>query len=219
MAAPVNDLPEGLTCASIVDAMGRLYSHRAHLDGLVSPTPGRVLFGRAATIAYLPFREDLFDADRHAFAPLFYRAVGEASAGKVLVLSSGGYPDASHGGGTKLYRAETTRLAGILADGRLRDFAELRRCEFITYCRGEATRAGTDTVMPFAAGVPVEVGGVAVQPGDYVFVDASGGVVIPAAGLAKVLEEAREVEAADNRAREHILTERPGDADLGAGEV
>lgn len=219
MAAPPQEIPGGLTCASIVDAMGRLYSHRAHLDGLVTPTPGRVLFGTAATIAYLPFRADLFEADRHAFAPLFYRAVGEAPAGKVLVLSSGGYPDVSHGGGTKLYRAETTRLAGILADGRLRDFAELRRCEFVTYCRGEATRAGTDTVVPFEADVPVEVGGVTIGPGDYVYVDSSGGVVIPAAGLANVLKEAREVEAADSQAREHILTERPDDADLGAGEV
>src|SRR3546814_2596319 len=77
-------------------------------------------------------------------------------AGKVLVLSSGGYPDASLGGGTKLSRLEHQGLAGVLADGRLRDFDELREHPFSTWCRGEATRWGGDTVMPFAANVAVE---------------------------------------------------------------
>src|SRR3546814_7784568 len=48
-----------LSCASLVDAMGRLHSHRAHLLPLVSPDPGRPLFGPAVTIAYLPTRDDL----------------------------------------------------------------------------------------------------------------------------------------------------------------
>src|SRR3546814_9772996 len=118
-------------------------------------------------------------------------------AGKVLVLSSGGYPDASLGGGTKLSRLEHQGLAGVLADGRLRDFDELREHPFSTWCRGEATRWGGDTVMPFAANVAVEVGGACAVTGDYVYADASGGVVIPAQSLRRVLDEAHRVEAED----------------------
>ena len=44
----------GLKCADLVDAMGRLHRHRCHILDLVTPTPGRVLFGPAVTISYFP---------------------------------------------------------------------------------------------------------------------------------------------------------------------
>jgi len=37
-----------VSCASLVDAMGRLHDHRAHLLPLVSPDPNRTLFGPRA---------------------------------------------------------------------------------------------------------------------------------------------------------------------------
>jgi 4-hydroxy-4-methyl-2-oxoglutarate aldolase len=44
----------GLKCPDLVDAMGRVHRHRCHMLDLVSPTPGRTLFGPAVTISYLP---------------------------------------------------------------------------------------------------------------------------------------------------------------------
>lgn len=211
MSSNRRQAPSGVTCSSLVDALGRIYPHRADITGLVTPSPGRVLFGPAATIAFLPYREDLRDTSRHTFASMFYRATGAHPAGKVLVLANGGYPCISLGGGTKLYRAEQAGLAGVLADGLLRDFHELRDFELATYCRGEATRAGGDTVMPFEADVAVEVAGVTVTPGDYVYADASGAVVIPARDLDRVVEGARAVEAEDEQHRARIRTEQPGD--------
>jgi regulator of RNase E activity RraA len=196
-----------VSCASLVDAMGRLHAHRAHLLPLASPDPGRHLFGPAATIAFLPARADLDDPPD--FADLFYRAVGSRPEGHVLVLSSGGYPDASHAGGTKLSRVQNHGLAGVVSDGRLRDFDQLAGYDFATWCRGEATRWGGDIVMPYAAGQPVVLGGVCVMPGDYIYVDASGGVVIPAKHIAHVLAEARRIEAEDATSAEHIRAEQP----------
>ncbi|QYG93236.1 RraA family protein [Iamia sp. SCSIO 61187] len=194
-------------CASLVDAMGRRHGHRAHLLPMVSPDPGRPLVGPAATITFLPYRDDVEDPPD--FAELFYRAVGPQPEGKVLVLSSGGHPDVSHGGGTKLSRVHNHGLAGVASDGRLRDFAELARFDFATWCRGEATRWGGDTVMPHAAGQPVAFAGVCVVPGDYVYLDDSGGVVIPAADVAEVLAEAHRIEVEDSRSTDHIRAERP----------
>lgn len=186
--------------------MARLYDHRAHLLPLVSPDPGRPLFGPAATISFLPYRADL-DEPRD-FAEVFYQAVGSEAEGRVLVLSSGGYPEASLGGGTKLLRAHTHRLAGVASDGRLRDFAQLADYDFATWCRGEATHWGGDTVMPYAAGQPVVLGGVCVMPGDYVYIDASGGVVIPATDRSRVFAEALRIEAEDARFADRIRAER-----------
>lgn len=195
-----------VSCASLVDAMGRLHDHRAHVLPMVSPEPGRPLFGPAATITFVPHRADLEAPD---FAELFYEAVGSRPEGQVLVLSSGGYPEASHGGGTKLSRAQNHGLAGVACDGRLRDFAQLADFDFATWCLGEATRWGGDTVVPCAAGQPVILGGVCVVPGDHVYLDASGGVVIPSTDVLEVFAEARRIEAEDTRFAERIRAERP----------
>jgi regulator of RNase E activity RraA len=201
-----------LGCAALVDAMGRIHAHRAHILPLTSPDPTRPLFGPAATIAYLPHRDDLPQAGT-GFGELFSRAVGENPEGRVLVLSSGGYPEVSHGGGTKLFRGQHAGIAGVLADGRLRDFEELRGYRFATWCRGEATRWGGDTVMPYAADVAVEIAGVTIVPGDHVYADAAGGVVIPAGSLDRVLAEAWAVTEEDARSVEEIRSGRAGGAE------
>src|SRR5215217_501724 len=212
-----NSAIDGLRCADLVDAMGRKHRHRCHLLDLVSPTPGRVLFGPAVTISYFPTCSAALDPARYNLANLFYEAVGDEPAGKVLVLASNGYTDVSMGGGTKLLRLETHGCAGILTDGRLRDFDELARYRFASYCSGEATRAGGAEVTPFQANVPVVLEGVGVMPGQYVFADASGAVVIPDAELAEVLAEARNVREEDRGFRRQIARERPAPSETGRG--
>ena len=89
---------DGLKCADLVDAMGRLHRHRCHILDLVSPTPGRILFGPAVTISYFPSCFAALDPERYNLANLFYEAVGDEPAGKVVVLASNGYTDTSMGG-------------------------------------------------------------------------------------------------------------------------
>jgi regulator of RNase E activity RraA len=198
----------GLKCADLVDAVGRLHRHRCHILDLVTPTPGRVLFGSAVTISYFPSCSAALDPERYNLANLFYEAVGDEPAGKVIVLASNGYTDTSMGGGTKLLRLERYGCAGVLTDGRLRDFDELARYEFAAYCSGEATHSGGDHVTPFQANVPVVLDGVGVVPGQHVFADSSGAVVLADGQLDEVLAEARKVEAADAAFRDQIARER-----------
>jgi 4-hydroxy-4-methyl-2-oxoglutarate aldolase len=199
---------DGLKTADLVDAMGRLHRHRCHILDLVSPTPGRVLFGPAVTISYFPSCSASLDPEHYNLANLFYEAVGDEPEGKVVVLASNGYTDVSMGGGTKLSRLQDHDCAGVLTDGRLRDFDELARYDFAAYCSGEATRWGGGEVTPFQANVPVVVSGVGVVPGQYVFADSSGAVVIPAQQIDEVIEGARAVEAEDASSREEIERER-----------
>ncbi len=209
MALPIEDLVARVKAADLVDAMGRMHRHRCHLLDLVSPTPGRPLFGPAVTISYFPTCERALDPDIYNFARLFYQAVGDDPAGKVLVLASNGHADTSLGGGTKLSRVHNHGLAGILADGRLRDFDELARYDMAVYCSGEATQWGGGVVTPFQANVPVVVSGVGVFPGDYIYADAAGAVAIPEGQIREALEEAMRVEAEDVSAIEAIKVEDP----------
>ena len=196
----------GLRCADLVDAMGRLHRHRCHILDLVTPTPGRVLFGPAVTISYFPTCSAMLDPERYNLAELFYEAVDDSPGGKVLVLASNGYADASMAGGTKLARLHHHGLAGVLTDGRLRDFAELREYDFAAYCAGESTRWGGDLVTPHQANVPVVLRGVGVIPGQYVFADDSGAVLIPGDEVDQVIESARQIQLEDARFREQIAT-------------
>jgi regulator of RNase E activity RraA len=185
---------------------------------LVSPTPGRVLFGPAATISYYPSCSVALDPQRYNFANVFYEAVGDQPAGKVLVLASNGYTNTSMGGGTKLFRLQQHGLAGVFTDGRLRDFEELARYDFATYCSGEATHWGGDVVTPFQANVAVVVGGVGVMPGQYVYADAAGAVVIPEGEVDEVLAEARKIVADDEAFRAGIARDDTSRPSAGASE-
>jgi regulator of RNase E activity RraA len=197
-----------LKTASIIDAMGRTLKQRAYILDLVTPTPGKVLFGPALTISFLPYREDLYEP-KHNFGSVFYRAIQKDPKNKVLVMATNGYPEISIGGGTKFSRLQNHGLAGILTDGRIRDFDELKGYDFVTFCRGEAVHWGGDTIMPYAVNIPISVGGVTVVPGDYLFADDSGAAVIPASVLTAVFEEAIRVQEEDSRSIVRIREEDP----------
>ena len=212
------DALRGLTCSDLVDAIGRVHRHRCHVLDLVSPTPGRVLFGPAATISYYPSCSVALDPQRYNFANVFYEAVGDQPAGKVLVLASNGFTTTSMGGGTKLFRLQQHGLAGVFTDGRLRDFEVLAGYDFATYCSGEATRWGGDVVTPFQANEAVVVGGVGVMPGQYVYADAAGAVVIPEGEVDDVLAEARKIVADDEAFHAGIAGDDTSEPPTGANE-
>lgn len=212
MTDSLQEMVSKVKTADLVDAMGRIHDHRCHLLDLVTPTPGRRLFGPAVTISYFPTCKTALDPEQFNFGVLFDEAIGDDPAGSVLVLASNGHPDVSLAGGTKLSRVHNHGMAGVLADGRIRDFAELAAHDFATYCRGEATRWGGDVVTPFQANVPVVIGGVGIRPGDYLHADSSGAVAIPAGEIRAVLEGALEVIDEDAGYIEDIRRGTPGSA-------
>jgi regulator of RNase E activity RraA len=201
---------EGLGVADVVDAMMMTFQHRPQIIHLDSPDPQRVLFGPAVTIGYMPVRKDLMDPEKHSLGPAFYRAIGdEDPTGKVLVMASNGYPDASLGGGTKLSRVRNHKMAGILCDGQLRDYEELNSYDFAVYCKGETVRAGGNEIQPYLMNVPVCVAGITVVPGDYVFAQGSAAVIIPADSAEEILTKAREIVEKMDQVKEFLVDEDP----------
>ncbi len=195
--ADLRAIAQRVSCSAICDAMMRRHAHRAHIVDLVSPTPERWLLAEAVTMRFMPLRADLFDPKRHDFSPLLTEAAGDDPAGKVLVASCGGHPEQPIAGGKKLSRLANLGMAGVVSDARLRDFAEVVDLGLAAWVAGETVRQGGETIMPFAANVPVEIAGVTVLPGDWIYADASGAVVIPPADLGEILEEAARIEERD----------------------
>lgn len=95
-------------------------------------------------------------------------------------------------------------LAGLLCDGRVRDFGELARQEPVVYCVCETTRWGGDVLTPFKANCPVIVGGVTIIPGDYIYADASGAVILSATPVNHILAEATRIMQNDAQFVKHI---------------
>ena len=184
---------EGLSSPAICDAMAQRYNHRAHILDLITPTPGEVLFGQAATIRFFPNRRDHHSADDR----FDHMLTAVAGTGHVLVLGAGGHPDQALAGDKKVARIEAAGFAGILTDGRLRDLEEIAGFELVAYCGGETIRAAGDDVMPLAANVPVEIDGVGVLPGDWIYADGAGAVIIPSEAVAAILADAHLIEEKD----------------------
>lgn len=197
---------DAVDSSSLTDAMGRLHDHRAHVLDWTSPDPTKACFGPAVTMRFVPARADL-DGDAYAWNRRFHEAIGEQPAERVLVCSSSCRRDISLGGGTKLSRLDHEGLAGALVDGRLRDFDELAQLDAAVFCRGRTTRWGGDERLAIGVDVPVVVGGVTVVPGDWVYADEAGAVVIPADDVDEVLDEAVEIEREDARYKQAVAEE------------
>ena len=81
---------------------------------------------------------------------------------------------------------------GALMDGYVRDIREIRAMKYPVFHAGIAPLDSKGRGILAQIDVPIECGGVKVAPGDLVFGDADGCVVIPQAIEAKVIEAALE---------------------------
>ena len=124
-------------------------------------------------------------------------------------MSSNGNPDISLGGSTKLSRLDNLGFAGVVCDGRLRDFDELAEFDAAVWCTGETVRGGGNLIQPYVSDQPVTVDGVTVIPDDIIFADGTGAVVIPADVAGATVELARKIKDGAGRMAEMIKDEDP----------
>jgi 4-hydroxy-4-methyl-2-oxoglutarate aldolase len=122
-------------------------------------------------------------------------AIDLAQSGDVLVVAANGMDEFACFGDGTARRMMLKGLNSAVIDGATRDSAALRALDFVTFCRGTTPRNYHYPVSPSYGGVnvPVVCGGVLVRPGDVVFGDDDGVVVIPqelAAQVAMGIEEA-----------------------------
>ena len=78
-------------------------------------------------------------------------------------------------GGLLSLGAKVHGVAGVVADGPLRDVDEASGFDFPVFSRSLTARTARGRVVEIGTDVPVRIGDVTVQPGDYVLADRSGG--------------------------------------------
>ena len=116
-----------------------------------------------------------------------------AQPGDVVAVDGGGRADAAILGDIVSGALARRGVVGVVVDGAVRDVEGIDEVGLPTFARGTHPATGSNE-GPGAINVPVQLGGVAVRPGDVVRGDASGVVVVPREHLDTVVALTRAVE-------------------------
>ncbi len=179
----------GIPTGNLSDAMGK----KGNMSSAIRPVyPRAKMAGPALTLTCHP-------ADNLTI----HKAIELASEGSVLVVYAGGYAEAGLFGAIMSLAAKVKGIAGAVIDGGCRDAEEVEEMDFPLFARG-LNPGGTVKETLGAIDVPIQCGGVVVNPGDIVVGDRDGVVVVPAGQAAEVLANARAIVEKEIRVREQL---------------
>ena len=153
------------------------------------------LVGRAFTIHYVPVTVERGSVGDY---------IDDLGPDDVVVLDNAGRLDGTVWGDLLTSTAHRRGVAGTVIDGICRDIDRSIELAYPIYSRGNWMRTGKDRVRVDGINVPVSIGGVRVEPGDYLCGDGDGVVVIPTSHIDVVIKAAQEIHTAEETIRAEI---------------
>ena len=204
-----------LDCCAVSDAMDKLGLRDRVASGLEQRSTTRRITGRVVTFRLVPSEQAL---PQNSAAPrhLGTTAIELAQAGDVIVVEQRTGIDAGSWGGILTLGAKLRGVAGVIADGPVRDIDEARAYDFPIYCRSLTARTARGRVAEAETNHPVTIGDVRVNPGDFVIADASGVAFIPAADIERVLDAAEAIAGREAAMAKSLLAGTPIHEVMGA---
>lgn len=168
--------------------------------------PGRCRFvGPAYTIRYIPQREDLnAPSDLASTNSVVLKVMEEIPKGHVLVMDMQRQHQVGGLGDVLVSNLIHRGVAGVVADGGMRDVRELREMTLPIFCAGAAAPPSPAALMPVAVQQPIACGGVAVFPDDLIVADEDGVIVVPPHLARSAATEAAEKERLDAWVRQQV---------------
>ncbi len=186
---------KGVTTATLTTVLLKKGLRNVWLRGAFPLVAGQTrLVGRAFTLRFVPAREDLATPASWS-SPISTRAAIEAMPeGCICVTDAMGVTDAGIFGDILCARMVKKGVAALITDGVVRDAAGVRGTGLPVWCAGVAAPPSVAGLTFVNWQEPVACGGVAVFPGDMIVADEDGAVLIPAALVEDVTDEAVEQE-------------------------
>ncbi|MDA1257807.1 MAG: RraA family protein [Chloroflexi bacterium] len=187
--------------SDVMDALG--YLHQA-MDPRIRPLDdSRIMFGRARTALV----EELASGTPRPDNPfkLTIATMDGLNPGDVVVRACGTAKTGVTWGELLTTAAMARGAVGLVTDGLIRDVRLIREVGFPVFTGGISPVDGGGRHEMVAADVDVECGGVPVRPGDYLFGDVDGIVVIPSEILEATVEAAFKKSEGENITREELL--------------
>jgi 3-hexulose-6-phosphate synthase/6-phospho-3-hexuloisomerase len=167
------------------------FHHMPVLAGLHPVVPGVHMVGRALTVRAYP---------GDWAKPV--EAIDLAEEGDVIVIDAGGVPPALWGE-LATHSAVQRKLAGVVIHGAIRDTPEIRKLKFPAFARHVTARAGEPKGFG-EIGVPIEIDGIRVEPGDWIVGDDDGVIAIPQRHAVEIANRAMDRLEFENRLRKEI---------------
>ncbi len=134
---------------------------------------------------------------------LVHKALDAAHKGDVIVVDAGGVCENAIIGELMMSRARQRGVAGIVIWGAIRDSAEIAAGTYPVYAAG-VTHRGPYKNGPGEINVPINMGGMAVNPGDIIIGDADGLVSVPQEQAERILKSAQAILAKETAAMKEI---------------
>ena len=199
---PADELARLLYTPVLSDVLDSLGLMRQALRPFIRPLDDSlVMVGRARTGRYVP----VTCASGDNPYVLEMDLIDSLLPGEVAVLACDGPTDTIAPWGELLSTAARARqAAGCVTDGLVRDVKQIREMRFPVFCGGIGPLDTKGRARMVERDVPVQCAGVTVRPGDLVFGDVDGLVVIPREVERKVVKRALDKVSGENQSRDAL---------------
>jgi len=183
----IDDILKLVSTSNVSDAMHR----KGEMHGLKPIFLEKKFFGKALTVRAYPG-----DWSKTV------QAIDAAKRGDVIVIDA-------HESQVALWGELATRsailrgIAGLVMDGAVRDVEGIKKLKFPVFARHVSPTAGEPKGMG-ETNIPIKCGGVEVEPGDYIFADENGVMVIPKKRVLEITKRALYVKEKEDRVKKEI---------------
>lgn len=186
--------------AVLQDVMDSMGFRNQCMDPAIRPLePSMKTWGEAITIYVesvsevpeLPFQKEM-------------ELIDSANEGHILIAQCNAPVLSAFWGGLLSNAAIGRKMSGVIIDGGARDYHEIMELGFPTFCKGLSPYDSLGRMDGKEYDIPVECGNIRVNPGDLVFGDVDGIVVVPQTIVAEVIEKAWEKVQGESKVREEL---------------
>lgn len=183
-----------LDTAAISDALDS-FSITGGLLDIIPRTQGKKMAGPVFTVQYSPIEST---SGKFSNAGNY---IDEVSPGHVILVDNQGRQDCTSWGGILTTKANLKQIEGTVVHGSGRDIAEIQAKDYPFFSTSIFMVSGKNRAVVTAKQIALNVNGVVVSPGDWLFGDDNGVISIPADKLEIVISRAENTELTEK----HIL--------------
>ncbi len=192
-----------LDCCAVSDALDKLGMAGA-VTGLPQRSGSGRIAGQAITVK-LGTGAPAAGKPRH----LGCNAIEMAGPHNVIVIEQKSGVEAGCWGGLLSLGAKVRGVAGVVADGPVRDIDEAIGYDFPIFSSSLTSFTARGRVVEKGTNIPVQIGALQVQGGDYVLADRSASIFISPDRIDAVLEAAETIVAKEALMAKAILAGTP----------
>ena len=186
--------------AVLMDVMDAMGLRIQCLDPAIRPLePSMRAWGEAVTI----YLEEVTEISPEPYQ-IEMEVIDDLKPGQLIVAQCNTTRPCAFWGGLLSNAVVGRQGAGVVTDGDARDYGEIVSLSLPVFCKGLSPYDSLGRLDGVERDIPVVVGGIRVRPGDLIFGDVDGVVVVPQDVADVVIARAWEKVQGENRVRDEL---------------